>query len=521
MRIALVLAATILAGGSGLAQEGVEKKYLPVRNEATFQAILNAAGEPNRDVRGRVAWVLSRIGRSDAADTLQQLAADPAPGVRAAALRAMCELLPMRTRVRVLLTVPVKDAALRNAALVAAERLFFEQRDAVIRTALQSSSVSDRLRAVRALRLDPPARARTRVLTALEDSHLLIRAAAVDVLGQAVDAEAVRLVFQALKDRSSQDSFRIRAAGCDALSRMNNPMGSTRLCKAVGDEHFFVRRAAIRALAALQDRNGLTAIQGQITDTDYTVRLACCTALGDMIARSSSPLLTARLDDDFPEVRAAADVALRRFPAEIAYRALLDYADYRKRRETRLRVWRILALYSHPETGDVALGHLEDPDRVVGGNALRILRKLGDRRAIPHVIGLLIPQSTPPFVTALQAEEALRIAVLFKLREPIPFAMDVFRRAINPPVSGRVYYPPEPVVIWSAKYAAAIRHEPAVAPLEQLMGSRRLHRRRDTLSAVAEALKTLTGRTYPLPPEEPKPPSRGGRYFVDVEASAE
>jgi len=67
---------------------------LEPRNEETLRAILKAAGESNRDVRDRVAWVIGRIGRRDTLSVLEELAQDEVVGVRAAALTAMTQLLP-------------------------------------------------------------------------------------------------------------------------------------------------------------------------------------------------------------------------------------------------------------------------------------------------------------------------------------------------------------------------------------------------------------------------------------------
>ena len=537
MRIGIALVASVLASALSFGEpiapnspqrqnEKSEKKRLHPRNEATFQEILKAANDPNRDVRSRVAWIIGAAGREDAVNTLNRLAADPAPRVRAAALRAMCEALPAGTEIKVTLTVPIQDHALRNTALAAAEKLSFEQRDAVIQAGLESRSVSERAYAVRAFALDPPEKWRVSLLSTIADPHPIVRAAAVRILGRTDDAEAVKLVSAAFTENSAADSFLVRAAACDALAlnRIKDSAAGELLRQAVSDEHYFVRRTAIQALTAIADKSGIPAIQLRLTDDDFTVREHACMALGEMINPASPSLLADRLDDEVFEVRAAAEAALVKFPSDMAYRALLKYVDYEKRVETWHRVWRILGWYGHPKTADVALNHIEDPDALVSGMALRIMRKLKDRRVIPHVIKIsnvdYVDGGHP--LSDLQASEVFQIAIVFELQEPAPLASLAFHRFIAPlplyvPEPLR-WLPRPPAVGWAAEYVGTINHRPAVPYLQPLTipeHQRKFSANQDALDQILSVVEKLTG-TRPEKIPFPKAGPSMDLFFIDV-----
>lgn len=499
------------------------------RNEATLQAILHAANEQNRDIRARVAWVIGQMERRDAETVLARLANDKTVGVRAAALSAMVKLLPRGTEVRVLLTVPVADAALREAALGAARHVRFKQRRELIQTTLDSTFVSERILGARALALDPPESARPLVEKMYSDRHALVRAAAVRVLGFAGDDNAAKLVLDALAEATAEDSFVVRAAACDALARMNISRGREQLYRATQDEHYLVRRSAVEAIEALNDPAGVPMVQQCITDDDYTIRVAACRALGKVIVAVSALYLAPRLADDVPEVREAADNALKTFPPDLAHRALLKWVDYRKRRETRMRVWRLLGEYGHPGTSEAAFSHLDDDAPFVRVDAFRILRKLQDKRIIPRVQALLQTKRAtmmgrnPPLEGLIT--EAFKAGAIFKLRDGIDLAVFIFARSMaNPMDEG--YMPSAGALIAAAEYVVAVDAREAVKVLE------RMYKRatgdegmiapgaNGVMKAVASALETFTGKPHPLPPPPPRRKSVGV-YFIDIRPRTE
>lgn len=508
---ALLLA---LAATGARADSATEKPaLLHPRNEETYQAILKAAQDPNRDARAAVAWSLARMGRADARATLDALAADPAPEVRAAALRALREILPPRSAITVTLTVPVDDSALRHEALVAARTLLFAQRAELIQAALKSDQALERERAVQALELDAAASGRAALEGALKDPAAPVRAAALRSLGASGDPAVGPLLLAGLGEKSAEPSFLVRAAACDALARLGAKPTPAELLAAVDDTHFLVRRAAIRALAQLREPAGVPAVHGRLTEADYTVRVAACAALGELIAPGSPAPLVARLSDEAPEVRDAAFAALGKFPPELACAAVLRNADI-KDAGVRGRCWQLLGEYARPETREPAFACIDDKDLVVRTCAWRILRKLEDRRVIAPTIALLRMRLSFPAPPDPLGDEAYRVATCFKLREPLPDTMFMLNYVANPPATMPAVPPPfspsMDLVMGGIRYMGALEHQPAVPLLETLFKSWQDDATRGPeLSAI---LEKLTGRPHPVPKRAPE----YGVFFIDA-----
>ena len=498
------------------------------RNEATFRAILQAAGESNRDVRARVAWVIGQMERKDAGSVLSRLAVDETAGVRAAALSAMSKLLPRGAEVRVGMTVPVEDATLREAALAAAGHLRFDQRGELITTALGSTAVWERILGTRALVLDAPQAARPQLERMCRDRHALVRAAAVRVLGAAEDDAAGELVLGALAEAATTDSFVVRAAACEAIASMDCPGGREGLHKAIGDEHYLVRRSAVEALAALGDRAGMPLVQQRATDEDYTIRVAACRALGKVKVPASAPHLAARLADGVPEVRVAADDALKTFPPDSAQAALLKWVDYTQLSETRWRVWRLLGEYGHAGSREAAFSHLDDSAPFVRIDAFRILRKLKDERIMPRAIAILRTEPARMMKNAplegLVAEAFLAGSV-FRLPEGSDLAGFVLARSMANPMDDG-YFPSGATLMAVAEYVVIVDARKTIPVLERMYKLMTdadvvaVGQGREVLKAVAGALEAFTGESYSLPPlpvlQEPV-----GVYFIDIQAKRE
>lgn len=512
--IQVAACAAFLAAAVTFAQARSE----PPRNEATFRAVLAAAREPNRDVRCEAAWALGRMGRVDAQPALEALVADAVPEVRAAALRALADLLPRGGSIVVTMAVPVEDPITRRAALVAAGNLLFNQREELIRRALAGEDPLEKIMALEALRLTPSAAAKPLAEAALKEARADVRAAALRAFGLCAGAGGAAQVVPFLVERSSSESFAVRAAACDALREMKPPKPPPALLAAAADEHFLVRRAAIRAIVATGDPAALPAAQTRIADSDYTVRLTVCKELGEFIDGSSAPLLAKRLADEVSEVRDVAAASLALFPPETVFACLGEYLDDAARVDSRRRAWRLLGEYAYPPSADAACAHLRDADGDVLGCAFRVMRKLSDRRAIPRVVELLTftADKMPPPEAA--AEEAFRMAIMFELKEPVPSAMYVLGLACSPVPPMQPFMPSAGISEWSAHYLAALDQKQAVPLLEKIYGGLKTDDS-NFARAVSAALEKLTGQPHPLAP----PPSRAevGHYFIDVPSAAE
>ena len=524
LAVALVVAAAVTPVVSA---QSAEEKWNPnaPRNEETFRAIIKAGAEPNRDVRARVAWVLGLMEQPEAVATLKKLAQDDSAEVRAGALFALRDLLPRGSIVEVKLDVPVGFALLRLAALDVASHLKFDQRVKLIEAALSApepAAALDREKAVRALTLDDPAAVRDTLKKTMQDAHALVRAATVVSLAVGNDDEAVSLVLAGLAEMDRADSFLVRAGACKALGLMKTDKGADQLYAAVADTHYYVRRSAIEAIVARKDPQGLPAIQRQATEADYTIRVAACQAMGAIIRKPSSPVLAGRLADDVPEVRAAADDALKLFPPELAYEALHEWVDYKDRTETRERVWRLLGEYGYEGSREVAWTHLNDPDAFVQVDALRILRKLADRRIIPHVKGLLKlnmkrMKNSPPPEGAI--EESFLAATLFQLPDCVPGAIFIFKSAIVPPMAEPIYVPADTTVIAALEYVRVIKATEAIPAMKSLYNYA-MEMRSDSLVKLSSVLHEMTGEDFPVP-EVKKHEKPKGVYFIDIRKGGE
>jgi HEAT repeat protein len=505
MSLRRALLGLALAAGAALAAESG-----PPKNDDTYRAILAAAKEPNRDIRVRVAEAIGRMGKSEALDVIQQLAADPAPEVRAQALRAMKAFVTPKTPVKVTLTVPVEQDALRLAALSAASRVFFEQRNALLDEAFKSGTVAERALACEALALDTPARKRALLLPAAREGNELVRAAAIRALDDPNDAEAVKLLWAALPEKNGVNAFAVRAAAAGALGRFK--LTAAALRAAATDEHFMVRREALAALAAAADTGALAIVQGRVTDPDYTVREAACRALGALTDKSSAPLLAERLGDEMTEVRDAANKSLLKLVPAEAWGALMPHIEH-KDIDARRRVWRVLGEYVQPQTLEAAYAHLKDIDGVVAGQSVRILRVLGDRRLDEFIIATLkftLSASAPSDPVAV---ECFRAAAEWKLLQPLPAANFALKEFITPP---RMVPPPfacSPEMAAAAiRYLAVVDHRPAIGVMEASLAL--VINDAPLYNDLAAVLKKMTGKDYPPPPP---PPPVYGTYFIDID----
>ena len=485
------------------------------RNEATFEALVAATREPDRAIRALAAWSLGRTGRADAVPALRALATgDAGPGVRASALRALAALLPEKSRVDVKMAMPEPDEDLRLAALVAAGSLRFEQRDAMLKAALENGTSAEQALAVQALRLDDPAHSRPLLRHVAEQADAFVRAAALRELGQIANAEDTALISTALQERTIPNAFALREAACQTWPKQAPAMP---LRQATEDPHSLVRRAAVVALAERTSTESAPAFLARLSDADFTVRAAACDALGRITPAQAAAPLAAGLADEMTVVRDAAEAALMRWPPETGHVPLPAFARQRENTDLRQRAWRLLGHYAHPDTLGLAVAHLTDDDPYAAAGSLAILRKNKDARAVPRAIELLkfaTNRALPPEPLVL---EAYRTAVDFRLSEPASSAVLVittFNKSQSPTYQPTDFAPSLETVAAAAGYLGEIGHQPAVPALRAAFaattGSGPL------AAPFSVALKRLTGQDFPLAAPEPAPAPAPGDYFITV-----
>lgn len=499
MRMFLALAMSVVVVGGAHAQRRSGYDHPPT--EESYRALIKAAEDPNRDVRARVAWVLGRIGEEKGAATLLELAADPTETVRVDAVRALRYTLPKGSRIRLVLDVETAGAPLRRAALLAAELFEFEQRESLVRDAWDNGPPHEKALAIRALSLNQTPGKAEMIEAALAGEHVAVQVEAIEVLGKEGSESAVGTVL----GYADSDNFELRAAMCRAAAHAKAERALPVLRDACGDTHYLVRRDAIRALVALGSTVSVPAIQARIDEQDYTVRVAACEALGEMVTPTSPPYLARRVSDEIIEVRDAAQAALMKYPADMAYRDVMQYGGTEHKADTRVRIWSILGEYGHPDTADYAFEHLEDDNRMVQGYAMRIMRKQGDRRSIPHIKKTLTLENTQ-VASEVDVEESFRAAGMFEMKEFTGLAKRLLALILNPPEE---FYPSDGMLIGCFVYLAAVDHQQAVPLMEELYEAGAGD---EQMVIMAEALNKLTGKTYELPVRR----TPVGRYFIDV-----
>lgn len=500
--LAVFLAGALFASGA-YAQRRAPYDHPP--NEASFRALMDAADEPDRDVRARAVWVLGRIGDEEALPVARRLAAeDPAEAVRIEALRALANLLEKGGEIEFKMDVEQASPAMRFAALEAAARFRFRQRDALVARAWERGTLRERAMAVRALALAPVPGKDAILQEALESGVPAFIAEAALSLAAQGDPASLGNVLELMAHRD----FEVRAAACQGLAFAKFEQGLPALQRACADPHYIVRRAAIRALVEIGDPETVGAIQGRIAEDDYTVRVVACEALGQLITPSSPPYLASRLADEVVEVRQAAEAALLLYPADMAYAAVMEYGGTEYEAETRHRAWMLLGEYGHEGTRELAFQSLEDSSPTVRGYAMRIMRKLGDRRSIPHIRRTLrFPHIER--ATEVDIEECFAAAVLFELDGFENLATRLLRLYLNPP---ETFTTTDAMALGSIYYLASRGHEASAPLVRQVLEEGAWDY--ESLKAMGEVLEKLVGFAIEPPPErDPR-----GRYFIHVEA---
>jgi len=279
----------------------------------------------------------------------------------------------------------------------------------LIQHQLSSSSAQRRLEAVRKLRTSIDADAVKLLLEALRDLEGAVRTEAAAALGETMDRRVVQPLIQALADPAEG----LQEAAIQSLKRLRDPAAIPAIVEALLEGTQRVQARAARALITLGwqphsreeqiqffvatsqwKRAGLfgaaavPALAAVLADGSYERRVAAANVLGEIgDASALKPLLGALKDSDAPVRSAAANALGRLASSQVVPQLIAVLAD--PDRNVRAAVASALGELGDRVAVEPLMQFLQDGDWEVRTAALGALGRLGDRRAVDLVAACL------------------------------------------------------------------------------------------------------------------------------------
>lgn len=240
----------------------------PELPESAVNALIDAAGDSNEEVRWRVAYSLSRYGQPAAVAVLRKLASDPNVWARLFAVRALGRSGQANARDSIRVALRDPDALVRTEAVVAAERL--KAWDLLGDFLLADPSFHVRAALAAALASEEAPGDLLGRLT--DDASLTVRCAAVASRGRRGEDVKFALSDPHWKMRKTAAEFapvealedpdrRVRAAAVEAMGSKNDERTASRILRSLGDPDLGIRIAAVGALAKRKDLPKLQALE--------------------------------------------------------------------------------------------------------------------------------------------------------------------------------------------------------------------------------------------------------------------
>ena len=206
------------------------------------------------------------------------------------------------------------------------------------------------------------------------------------------------------------------AARCDAarlLGQSRDPRAVDALLPDLNDPDWRVRRNAAQALGALRDKRAVEPLLQALKDRTLTVRQRAIVALGRIKDVQALPALLEIVVENRRESYDA-NKAIRKY----GKKALPEIAEAFKRTNNQQLMLLLIEL-KHEGAFDLLLKLLETDEPSSRLTAIRELGKLGDKRAVPHLLHQL--QSNDSMIQS----EAVQSLGKLRATETIPVLVDL------------------------------------------------------------------------------------------------
>ena len=242
----------------------------------------------------------------------------------------------------------------------------------------------------------------------LNDLEPEVRAAAAETLGTLGEEGALLPLAQALvNDPDSAEA--VRAAAARSLGQLEDPEAIAPLAQALReDPDESVKTASAAALGALENPGGIPQLAETLLGSDpSSVRAAAALALGAIATSQSLPaLMEAQRGDDSPAVRSAASEALEEIPSTELAGALTGDADP----EGRSAAAELLGQRGDPSAAPALIEALRDPEPEVRGAAENAVKALGTVTSLENGAGLLDHSAGVFFIPGTTTRQASELS---------------------------------------------------------------------------------------------------------------
>lgn len=341
--------------------------------DAPARAALMLASRTGRTpIRWVADYVLSHISSADAPAMLEHALLDPDADIRliaAQSVRVVTEAnLPLLVQSARDPSAPVRRAIVQTLsgssdtrALAVLVQAANDEDPQVRALALQSVGSLSGLR-----ELGP-------LISTLSNRDATLRKTAADSLAGMEPDHVVPPLLAALDSDAYGDIARV-------LGRIGDSRAVEPLLNALAGTTYVSRQAVLEALGGLRDQRAIPALQRALADDTAGVREAAVRGLDTLAASQTIPQLVEALSDPAPAVREAAGAALEHMGPQVlqAMMPSLDNPDWR----VRLNAVHVLGRIGDVRAVEILIRKLHDPAGNVCGAVIAELKRLSDARCI-------------------------------------------------------------------------------------------------------------------------------------------
>ncbi|MGA9771432.1 MAG: HEAT repeat domain-containing protein [Blastocatellia bacterium] len=260
-----------------------------LKDRRGVDALIAAAGAPEKDVRLAAVNSLGLIGDHTSAEALFVAAKDTDQGVRDAAVQSLAAMGVSVERLSTDITNP--NWQTRVAAITTFARLGDPKATPLLIRALKDSDNRVRAESARTLGQIADPRALDALISSLNDASADVRVESTYALGRLKDTRAVAPLTTLLNDRDT----RVSLAAAESLARMQDPRAIRVLVGSLSEPDWRVRARAAQVLAHVSAdaavEQAVAPLAKGITDKDPIVRYYAAEALTGIGAKAVLPLI--------------------------------------------------------------------------------------------------------------------------------------------------------------------------------------------------------------------------------------